>query len=97
MNDKFNESIMRARGRQYVPEAGSNYAAVKAICGTLPPGMTKPTAAQIQAALREHMRRLAAQGARKGGRARAAALTPEQRRESARKAARARWTKAKKK
>jgi hypothetical protein len=34
-------------------------------------------------------------GGTKGGRARAAALTPEQRRESARQAARARWAKAK--
>jgi hypothetical protein len=31
-------------------------------------------------------------GGKKGGKARAASLTPEQRRESARKAARARWT-----
>jgi len=36
-------------------------------------------------------------GARKGGEARAAALSPEQRREIAQKAARARWSKTKKK
>ena len=35
-------------------------------------------------------------GARKGGEARAATLSPEQRREIARKAARARWNKVKK-
>ena len=38
----------------------------------------------------------AAEFARKGGRARAKKLTPEQRKESARKAAQARWAKAKK-
>jgi len=36
-------------------------------------------------------------GARKGGEARAAALSPEQRREIAQRAARARWSKTKKK
>jgi hypothetical protein len=36
-------------------------------------------------------------GARKGGEARAAVLSPEQRREIAQKAARARWAKNKKK
>jgi hypothetical protein len=36
-------------------------------------------------------------GAKKGGEARAAALSPEQRREIARKAASARWSKTKKK
>jgi hypothetical protein len=35
--------------------------------------------------------------ARKGGRARMRTMTPEQRRESARRAARARWAKAKQK
>lgn len=35
-----------------------------------------------------------AQGGRKGGKARAAKLTPKQRTEAARKAARARWAKA---
>ena len=41
--------------------------------------------------LKEHMRQLAKKGGAKGGKARAAKLTPEERRESARKAARARW------
>ena len=36
---------------------------------------------------------LGRKGGRKGGKARAMALTPEQRRESARKAAKARWSK----
>jgi hypothetical protein len=36
-------------------------------------------------------------GARKGGKARAAALSPEERREIARRAAHARWSKTKKK
>jgi hypothetical protein len=36
-------------------------------------------------------------GARKGGQSRAAALSPEQRREIAQRAARARWARAKKK
>jgi hypothetical protein len=39
---------------------------------------------------------LGRRGGRKGGPARAAKMTPEQRSESARKAVRARWTKAKK-
>jgi len=59
------------------------------------PGMAKPTRAELQKALRELMRVLALRGASKGGHARAAALTPAQRRASARKAARARWAKAK--
>jgi hypothetical protein len=56
----------------------------------------KPTKEEIQQALRELMRGLALRGAAKGGRARAEALTPAQRRASARKAARARWANVKK-
>ena len=51
----------------------------------------KPTRAQLQKAIREHLRKLGA----RGGRARGLNLTPEQRRRSARHAARARWAKAK--
>lgn len=56
----------------------------------------EPTQAQIRAALKKHMAKLALRGARKGGKARAEALTPEQRREAARRAAQARWAKSKK-
>ena len=55
--------------------------------------MAKPTKADVRAALREYMRDLAAKGGKRGGKARALRLTAEQRRESARKAARARWAK----
>ncbi len=41
--------------------------------------------------VREYFRQEGARGGRIGGKKRAANLTPEQRRESARKAARARW------
>jgi len=44
-----------------------------------------------------HAQALSKLGAAKGGEARARALTPEQRREIARRAARARWAKLKKK
>jgi hypothetical protein len=54
-----------------------------------------PTKEEVQQALRELMRVLALRGAAKGGRARAEALTPAQRRASARRAARARWAKTK--
>jgi len=50
----------------------------------------------VKAALRAYMLVLAAKGGRRGGKARAAALSAERRREIARKAARARWRKAKK-
>jgi hypothetical protein len=43
------------------------------------------------------MRQLGLKGGAKGGRARAQNLTPEQRRDSAKKAALARWSKKKKK
>jgi hypothetical protein len=56
----------------------------------------KPIREELQAALRELMRALALKGAAKGGRARAEALTPTQRRASARKAATARWAKERK-
>jgi hypothetical protein len=42
---------------------------------------------------REYFRQEGARGGRIGGKKRASNLTPEQRRESARKAARARWAK----
>ncbi len=46
--------------------------------------------------LREHLSRLGRKGGKKGGKNRMAALTPKQRKELARKAARARWAKRKK-
>ena len=57
----------------------------------------KVTAAQIQAALREHMRQLGRVGGKRGGTARAKNMSAADRSKSARKAARARWAKAKKK
>ena len=59
------------------------------------PGMAKPTKAELHAALREYMRKIAARGGRKGGPARAKKLSAEERRASASKAARARWAKRK--
>lgn len=59
--------------------------------------LVEPTQAQIRAALKKHMTKLALRGARKGGKARADALSPEQRQESARRAAEARWAKRRKK
>jgi hypothetical protein len=56
---------------------------------------TTPTRAQVQAALRDYMRQLAAKGAKRGGKARARKLTAEERKAIARKAARARWSKPK--
>jgi hypothetical protein len=50
----------------------------------------------IPEGVREYFRQEGARGGRIGGRRRAANLTAEQRRESARKAARARWAKRKK-
>jgi len=47
-------------------------------------------------AVRAYMSELGRRGGPRGGKARAAKLTAEQRRESARKAAQARWAKAKK-
>ena len=46
--------------------------------------------------IREHYRRIGRKGGRKGGPARMAQLSPEQRRELARKAAAARWENTKK-
>jgi hypothetical protein len=43
--------------------------------------------------LREYLAKLGKKGGKKGGPARAAAMTPEQRSESARKAVQARWAK----
>jgi len=60
-----------------------------------PPAMGKPTAAELRAALRQHMRKLAAKGAKRGGTARMAALTPEERSALGRRAVAARWAKTK--
>jgi hypothetical protein len=51
------------------------------------------TKAEIREAIREHMRRLAADRGQKGGTARAKNMSAAKRSESARKAARARWRK----
>jgi hypothetical protein len=53
--------------------------------------MPRVTAGRLKAIISEHMRRLGKKGGAKGGKARAAKLTPEQRQEGARKAALARW------
>jgi len=52
--------------------------------------------ANVSKELREHLSRLGKKGGKKGGPARAAAMTPEQRSESARKAVMARWANRKK-
>jgi hypothetical protein len=46
--------------------------------------------------VREYLRAIGARGGQKGGRARARALSPEERRDIARKAAAARWGKKRK-
>jgi hypothetical protein len=51
--------------------------------------------AKIPSELREYLAKLGKKGGKKGGPARAAAMTPEQRSESARKAVTARWAKRK--
>jgi len=53
------------------------------------------TKKEIDAALREYMRKLALLGAKKGGKARAAKMSPAARSESARRAVKARWAKVK--
>jgi hypothetical protein len=52
--------------------------------------------ANVPKGLREYLSKLGKKGGKKGGPARAAAMTPEQRSESARKAVMARWAKKKK-
>ena len=52
--------------------------------------------ADVSKELRAYLAKLGKKGGKKGGPARAAAMTPEQRSESARKAVKARWEKAKK-
>jgi hypothetical protein len=52
--------------------------------------------AKVPQELREYLAKLGKKGGKKGGPARAAAMTPEQRSESARKAVQARWAKKKK-
>ena len=47
--------------------------------------------ARLRKALKEHMRRLAVEGGRKGGRARAQNMTAAKRSAAAKEAARARW------
>jgi hypothetical protein len=50
---------------------------------------------KLPAEMREYLSKLGRKGGKKGGPARAAAMTPEQRSESARKAVTARWAKKK--
>jgi len=51
----------------------------------------------VPAELREYLAKLGRKGGLKGGKARAANLTPEERSESARRAVQARWARAKRK
>jgi len=51
--------------------------------------------AKLPPEMREYLAKLGKKGGKKGGPARAAAMTPEQRSESARKAVQARWAKRK--
>ena len=51
--------------------------------------------ANVPKELREYLSKLGKKGGKKGGPARAAAMTPEQRSESARKAVMARWARVK--
>jgi hypothetical protein len=51
--------------------------------------------AKLPPEMREYLSKLGRKGGKKGGAARAAAMTPEQRSESARKAVTARWAKKK--
>jgi hypothetical protein len=53
--------------------------------------VTKATKAEIQTALREYMKQLAAKGAKKGGQRRMAQLSPEERSALGRRAVRKRW------
>jgi len=50
--------------------------------------------AKVPQELRDYLSKLGKKGGKRGGPARAAAMTPEQRSESARKAVQARWKKA---
>jgi len=50
---------------------------------------------KIPQGMRDYLAKLGKKGGKKGGPARAAAMTPEQRSESARKAVNARWAKKK--
>jgi hypothetical protein len=49
--------------------------------------------AKIPPEMREYLAKMGKKGGKKGGPARAAAMTPEERSESARKAVQARWAK----
>jgi hypothetical protein len=51
--------------------------------------------ASVSKELREHLRELGRKGGKKGGKARWEGVTPEERRELARKAAQARWRRTK--
>jgi hypothetical protein len=53
--------------------------------------------AKLPAEMRAYLSKLGKKGGKKGGPARAAAMTPEQRSESARKAVMVRWSKHKEK
>jgi hypothetical protein len=55
--------------------------------------MTKPSAREIQDALRAHLRALGSKGGKRGGPARMSNLTAEQRSALGKKAAAARWKK----
>jgi hypothetical protein len=52
--------------------------------------------AKVPQELRDYLAKLGKKGGKKGGPARAAAMTPQERSESARKAVQARWAKRKK-
>ncbi len=66
--------------------------AVHRLLGDLPlePESTQP----VRSIRSQILSELGREGGKIGGKARAAAMTPEQRRRSARKAAKARWTKS---
>jgi hypothetical protein len=86
--------MRKPSGREPEDEVQAGFMAVHRLLGDLP--SIEPEAAQPARSLRSQiLSELGREGGKIGGKARAASMTPEQRRRSARKAARARWGKQK--
>ena len=90
------ECMRKPSGNEPEDEVQAGFMAVHRLLGDLPSVEPEPEPKQPARSLRSQLlSELGREGGKIGGKRRAENMTPEQRRRSARKAARARWTKIK--
>jgi hypothetical protein len=90
--------MRKPSGREPEDEVQAGFMAVHRLLGDLPSepeGSSEKAAEPVRSLRSQILSELGREGGKIGGKARAASMTPEQRRRSARKAAKARWARQK--